>query len=198
MTASFNNSIISPACHCCIRFSNDFKWSFYFDFREGFCKRRLRITITSLNAISFNGDSCIHLFISLEISTMKLFPSCPDGNKNRFFLQYTVFRKREIIKQIILIIATFILQWWIWNISNLSIWIIRCLVFCIVFISFIWCLNISDFVLQITWSKVLIKASLRAETSATLDAYMRMSIWICTCVCYILYIRPSKEPPVQS
>ena len=108
------------------------------------------------------------------------------------------FHKREIIKQIILIIATFILQWWIWNISNLSIWIIRCLVFCIVFISFIWCLNISDFVLQITWSKVLIKASLRAETSATLDAYMRMSIWICTCVCYILYIRPSKEPPVQS
>ena len=92
------------------------------------------------------------------------------------------FRKREIIKQIILIIATFILQWWIWNISNLSIWIIRCLVFCIVFISFIWCLNISDFVLQITWSKILIKIYVRAETSVTFGTYMRISIFICTSV----------------
>ena len=88
------------------------------------------------------------------------------------------FRKREIsLKQIILIIAPFILQWWSWNILNLNIWVIRCLIVCLVFLSFIWCFNISDFVLQITRSKMLIKTSVRAETSVTLGTYMRISIF---------------------
>ena len=81
VSASFNSSMISPACHSFIRFSNDFKWSFDFDFREGFSKRRLGITIISLTdeVTSFNGDSCIHSFISLEISSMKFIPACPNG-----------------------------------------------------------------------------------------------------------------------
>ena len=88
------------------------------------------------------------------------------------------FRKREIsLKQIILIIAPFILQWWSWNILNLNIWVIRCLIVCLVFLSFIWCFNISDFVLQITRSKMLIKTSVRAETSVTFGTYMRISIF---------------------
>ena len=91
VSVSFNNSMISPACHGFIRFSKDVKWSFDFDFREGFCKRRPGITIIALNGISFNGDSRIHSFISRDISSMKLFPASPDGNKNRFFFQYTIF-----------------------------------------------------------------------------------------------------------
>ena len=89
VSASFNNSIISPACHSFILFSKDIKWSFDFDFREGFCKRRPGINIIALNTISFNGNLRIHSFISR-------FPACPDGNKNRFFFQYTIFCKREI------------------------------------------------------------------------------------------------------
>ena len=27
---------------------------------------------------------------------MKLFPACPDGNRGRFFLHYTIFCKQEI------------------------------------------------------------------------------------------------------
>ena len=91
VSVSFSNSMISPACHGFIRFSKDVKWSFHFDFREGFCKRRPGMTIIALNAISFNGDSCIHSFINRDISSMKLFPSSPDGNKNRFYFQYTIF-----------------------------------------------------------------------------------------------------------
>ena len=99
VSASFNNSMISPVCHSFSRLSNDFKWSFDFDFREGFCKMRLGITIIALKAITFNGDWCIHSFISLEISSMKFFPACPDGNENRFFFQYTVFSKARDFSQ---------------------------------------------------------------------------------------------------
>ena len=74
-------STTPPACHSFIRFSKDVKSSFDFDFREGFFKRRSGITIIALNAISFNGDSRIHSFTSREISSLKLFPACPDGNK---------------------------------------------------------------------------------------------------------------------
>ena len=41
--------------------------------------------------------------------------------------------------------------------SESQYWVIRCLIVCLVFLSFIWCLNISDFVLQITRSKMLRK-----------------------------------------
>ena len=54
-SASFNNSMISPTCDSFIRFSNDFKWSFDFNFREGFCKRRIGITLIALNVISVTG-----------------------------------------------------------------------------------------------------------------------------------------------
>ena len=96
ISASFNSSMISPACHSFIRFSNGFKWSFDFHFRNSFCKRRLDINLIALNAISFNGDSYIHS-PSVEILSIKFFPACLDGNKNRFFFPYTIFFcKREI------------------------------------------------------------------------------------------------------
>ena len=91
VSASFNNSMISPAYHSSIRFFNEFKRSFYSDFREGVCKGRLGITIIALNVISFKENSCIHSIISLETSSMKFFPDSPDGNKKRFFFQYTIF-----------------------------------------------------------------------------------------------------------
>ena len=68
------------------------------------------------------------------------------------------FRKQEIsLKQIILIIAPFTSQWWSWNILHPNNWVIRCFIVCVVFLSFIWSLNISDSVLQITGSIMLIK-----------------------------------------
>ena len=127
-SASFNNSMISPACHSSNWFSNDFKWSFDFGFREGFCNRRLAITITALNAISFNGDSCIHSFISLEISSMKFLSACPYGKNS--------------LKQIIMMFALFISQWWSWTITSLNIWIFWRLIVSIAFVSFIRCLKI--------------------------------------------------------
>ena len=36
VSASFNNSMVSPVCHSSIRSSTDFKWSFDFGFRKGF------------------------------------------------------------------------------------------------------------------------------------------------------------------
>ena len=91
VSISFTNSMISSTCHSSIWFSNDLKWFFDFDFREGFCQRRRNSTIIALNAIFFSGDSCIQSIINLEISSMKFFSTCPDGNKNRFFLQYTIY-----------------------------------------------------------------------------------------------------------
>ena len=91
VSISFTNSMISSTCHSSIWFSNDLKWFFDFDFREGFCQRRRSSTIIALNAIFFSGDSCIQSIINLEISSMKFFSTCPDGNKNRFFLQYTIY-----------------------------------------------------------------------------------------------------------
>ena len=79
-------------------------------------------------------------------------------------------------------IAPFISQWLSCNILNLNIWIIRCLIVCPVLLFFIWFLNIIDFVLQITRSKMLIKTSVRAETLVTFGTYMRTSICICTSV----------------
>ena len=55
------------------------------------------------------------------------------------------------------------------------------LIIWLVFISFIWCLNNNEFVLQITRSKVLIMTSACTETSVTFGPYIRISICICAC-----------------
>ena len=59
-----------------------------FEFFESFCRRRFGITIMTLNAISFKGDSCNHSFINFVVSSMYCFPPFPDGKRNKFFFQY--------------------------------------------------------------------------------------------------------------
>ena len=115
----------------------------------------------ALNARSFNGDSCIHNNV-WKCHLRNSFLLVQMVIKTDFSSSILFFRKqeREFSQTNNIDNCPFISQWWSWNIRNLDIWIIRCLIVFIVFIYFISCLNISDFVLPITWSKVLIKSQL--------------------------------------
>ena len=85
VSSSFSDSAGSTDSQCSTLLSNALRSSFDFDFCESFCSSRFGVTIIALNAISFRGESCRHLFISLETSSINFLPTFPDGSKKRFF-----------------------------------------------------------------------------------------------------------------
>ena len=128
--------------------------------------------------------SRIHSFISRDISSMKLFPAFQMVIKIDFSSSILFFRKREIdfsqtnnLDNCPIYIAVIELKYPESQYLNHQMFdrLPRFPFFHMVF-------EHQYFALQITRSKMLIKTSVRAETSFTFGTYMRISICICTSV----------------
>ena len=96
VSLSFNSSMTSPDSHNSNLCSKALKWSFDFDFCEGFCSSKLGITIIALNAISFSGESRSYSLINLETSPITFLSAFPVGNRNGFFSETRQFHKLVI------------------------------------------------------------------------------------------------------
>ena len=87
VSPSKHNSSNSPLCHSYKRRSNASWSSFDLEFLEGFCNKKFDIITTALNEILFNGESWIHSFNSLAVSSIYFFPHEPEGKTKRFLRQ---------------------------------------------------------------------------------------------------------------
>jgi len=91
VSPSCRSSRRSPFSHRTRRLDSASAWSLDFDFRDGFCRRRAGMTIIALREMVLMDDSSTQLLTSRLSSRINLLPLFPDGRRNRFCRQKTIF-----------------------------------------------------------------------------------------------------------
>ena len=88
-SASFSNSNSSHDSQSSILFSNGLRWTFDFDFQEGFRSSWYYHYYFERNI--FNGESCSCSFTNLETSSMNFLPAFTESGKKIFLWKYCFF-----------------------------------------------------------------------------------------------------------